>query len=294
MIQIHHEVDADFGAKLEEYFLEWDRSPWMLTRDTGKQPYQLYGYFESSEEALQQWSNLRLKFKKLPEEIELTTLDDRDWKEAYKDHFKPWQVGHLHWVPEWERDTYQLPEGDSAVYLDPGMAFGTGDHPTTRLCAEEIINACTLWKDDLASKKVIDAGCGSGILAISAYALGFTQVFGFDNDPEAIKVSLENIELNGFEGKVDFVHAGIEQALKDRTCDLMVANIQADVLSIYAENLINAINPKGILALSGILGVEVEQVRSHFDAAVARLGRSGSSRTKVYGEWSSVVIEFTN
>ena len=122
-------------------------------------------------------------------------VGDADWRESYKAHFHAWQFGRLHWVPVWQRDTFQLPAGDAVLWLDPGLAFGTGNHETTRLCIERLVAIeqalpARGWRRETA--RVIDAGCGSGILALSAALLGFKHVIGFDNDPEAVRVSGEN------------------------------------------------------------------------------------------------------
>src|SRR5262249_19203508 len=129
------------------------------------------------------------------------TLADADWRESYKAHFKPWQFGRLHWVPVWERETFKLPPGGAVLWLDPGLAFGTGNHETTRLCVERLV---ALAEERGTAGRVIDAGCGSGILALSAALLGYRDVVGFDNDPEAVRVSEENAALNGLAGRVGF------------------------------------------------------------------------------------------
>lgn len=181
---------------------------------------------------------------------------------------------------------YRVPESDKALYFDAGMAFGTGDHPTTRLCAMALIDALA---DNPEDKSVIDAGCGSGILAISAYLLGARKVFGFDRDPEAVKVSIENAEFNAIpKGAIEFVHSGIEMALAGRKADILLANIISDVLCIYADNLIEAVNPGGKLILSGILAAENDEVKECF---AGRCKRAKSIESAVMGEWSSLVIE---
>src|SRR4030095_8213160 len=100
------------------------------------------------------------------------TLGDVDWRDSYKEHFHAWRFGRLHWVPVWERDKHIVPPGDAVLWLDPGLAFGTGNHQTTRLCVERLV---TLAEERGTGGVVIDAGCGSGILALSAALLGFRQ-----------------------------------------------------------------------------------------------------------------------
>ena len=118
-----------------------------------------------------------------------------------------WRFGRLHWVPIWEREAFRLPPGDAVLWLDPGLAFGTGNHETTRLCVERLVALAERREkagEAKAGARVIDAGCGSGILALSAALLGFRDVRGFDNDPEAVRVSGENAALNGLADRVEF------------------------------------------------------------------------------------------
>ena len=100
-------------------------------------------------------------------EAVLRSLPDQDWKDSYKAHFKASRFGRLHWVPEWERKSYSLPPGDVVLWLDPGLAFGTGNHETTRLCCERLVShaeaAARPGARPVESVRVIDAGCGSGI-----------------------------------------------------------------------------------------------------------------------------------
>jgi ribosomal protein L11 methyltransferase len=133
---------------------------------------------------------------------------------------------------------------------------------------------------------VIDAGCGSGILALSAALLGYRDVVGFDNDPEAVRVSEENAALNGLTGRVRFETADLETGLAGRQADLLLANIQADVLLRYAAVLIGAVAPGGTLILSGILAGENGQVRAGFERAAP----GWSVNARVMGEWSDVVL----
>lgn len=210
-------------------------------------------------------------------------LADADWRDSYKAHFKAWQFGRLHWVPLWERAQFKLPPGDAVLWLDPGLAFGTGNHETTRLCVERLV---TLAEEHGVDGSVIDAGCGSGILALSAALLGFRDVVGFDNDPEAVHVSEENARLNGLEHRVKFTTDDLVTGLTGRQADIVLANIQADVLMRFARELIGAVAPGGTLILSGILAGENAQVRTAFEAEAP----TWSVNARVMGEWSDVVL----
>ena len=249
-------------------------------------------------------------------------LADADWRDSYKAHFRAWQFGRLHWVPVWERATFSLPPGDAVLWLDPGLAFGTGNHETTRLCVERLVALATEFgvqgsefgvnetasragADDrnsqlppsasdspsipnskLSALRVIDAGCGSGILALSAARLGFKEVEGFDNDPEAVRISEENAALNGLTNHVRFFTGDLTTGLAGRQAEIVLANIQADVLIRFARELVGAVAPGGTLVLSGILAGENVAVREAFE--VVADGWPFNARTM--GEWSDVVM----
>ncbi|HVU34071.1 MAG TPA: 50S ribosomal protein L11 methyltransferase [Opitutaceae bacterium] len=222
-------------------------------------------------------------------------LADADWRDSYKAHFHAWHFGPLHWVPVWERATFRLPPGDAVLWLDPGMAFGTGNHETTRLCCERLValaaefgvaerGAAAATGSARSACRVIDAGCGSGILSLSAALLGFSPVSGFDNDPEAVRVSVENAQLNGLADRVSYTTGDLVTGLAGREAEIVLANIQADVLTRFADELVRAVVPGGALVLSGILAVENAAVRSAFTARTP--GWSCDARTM--GEWSDL------
>ncbi len=222
-------------------------------------------------------------------EPDIRPMADADWRESYKAHFKPWRFGRMHWVPVWERESYAVPAGDAVVLLDPGMAFGTGNHETTRLCCERMVafaEQARAAHRPLKGLRVIDAGCGSGILAISAVKLGFAPVAGFDNDPEAVAVSHENAELNAVKDQVDFFVGNLITGLQGRQADLLMANILANILRDFARELVAAVAPGGWLVLSGILATEIDAVRRDF--ATVAPGWAVESRT--LGEWSDLKL----
>ncbi len=295
MIETRCEIDGALAQPLEDFFCELVRSPWLIFHEKAAQPPVLMGYFDSESEALDAWADLRKAFKMLPERPSVGTLEDRDWKEAYKANLHPWSYGRLHWVPDWRRAEYDVPAGAAVVYFDAGLAFGTGDHPTTRLCGQRLADFLAARPDSesVAGTSVIDAGCGSGILAISAAQLGCKRVYGFDRDPEAVEVSIENRRKNNLpEGAVTFTHDGIETGLeKAGASDVVLANIISDVLCIYADNLLAAVKKGGMLALSGILASEQSTVMRVFETK-ARAAWGGNVRVegRVMGEWSDVAL----
>lgn len=279
------EITPGSVPALEELLADHEEQHVMVLEDKPAGRAWLTGYYESRTEAEAGWK----RFAGLIDAAWLTTepgiseLADKDWKESYREHFKAWQFGRLHWVPVWERETFHLPHGDQVLWLDPGMAFGTGNHETTRLVVErlaKITDKCG------ANGRVIDAGCGSGILALSAVKLGHAQVEAFDNDPLAVEVSRQNAELNGLAGKVNFFVGDLVTGLAGRQAELVLANIQSDVLIKFAPELLAAVAPDGVLVLSGILASELSLVRDAFAAKTP--GWDIDSRNM--GEWSDLVL----
>lgn len=261
---------------------------WSVYEDVDARSARLCGYFADESAARAAWSELRRSLRGTLRPAGapvLRSVADEDWRESYKAHFKAWRHGRLHWVPEWERGTHRVPRGHAAVYLDPGMAFGTGNHETTRLCVRELVRfAGRLTPAARRGRHVVDAGCGSGILAISAAKLGFPRVFAFDNDREAVAVARKNARRNNSGTAVRTATAGLETALRSRRADLLLANIQSDVLVQHAPLLVHAVRPGGWLVLSGILAREVEGVAERFREAAA----GGRITTRLLGEWASV------
>lgn len=292
METIECEIPEALADELEELLCEEVRSPWSLQQDKKGQPFKLVGFFADAEEAAEAYALLRDNFPALHPVPLPGHLEDRDWQEAYKAFLKPWSYQGLHWVPLWMRGDYPLPAGDVGIFLDAGLAFGTGSHETTRLMARRLMDYREAQGAAFAEKRIIDAGCGSGILALSAARLGATSVFGFDRDPESIKVSRENQAINGVAPEaVTYAECGIEEGLKDRQADLIMANIISDVLQIYAEQFIETIAVGGTLALSGILAKEIDDVRMCFEelASDAWDGLESDSRTD--GEWADLALK---
>ncbi len=292
MAVFEFKVEVALGAvpAIEDLLAEHEEQHLMVIEDKPSGRAWLTGYYESREVAQAGWQRFAVALdpKWLATEPGICELADKDWKESYKEHFKAWQFGRLHWVPVWERETFKLPVGEQVLWLDPGMAFGTGNHETTRLCCERLtaFAASIKWQVTSDRIRIIDAGCGSGILALSAAKLGIQCIAAFDNDPVAIDVSRENAELNGLGGRVDFCVGDLVTGLVGRQAELVLANIQADVLMKFAPQLLAAVAPEGVLVLSGILATELEQVRAAFRA----LAPGWTTDTRVMGEWSDLVL----
>jgi len=185
---------------------------------------------------------------------EIERVEDQDWERSWMDNFQPMRFGRRLWiVPSW----HEAPEPDAVnLLLDPGLAFGTGTHPTTALCLE--------WLDgqDLAGDTVLDFGCGSGILAIAALLLGAEQALGTDIDPQALEASRDNATRNGIDPAKFPVYLPAE--LPQQPADVVVANILAGPLVSLAGQLTSLVKPGGRLALSGILAEQAEEVRAAY------------------------------
>jgi len=181
-------------------------------------------------------------------------LEDKDWEREWMDNFHPMKFGERLWIcPSW-RD---VPEPDAInVMLDPGLAFGTGTHPTTSLCLE--------WLEglDLAGKTVVDFGCGSGILAIAAIKLGAAKVIGIDIDPQAIQASYDNAGRNGVADKIELYLP--QDQPEGLIADVVVANILAGPLRELAGVIKGLVKPEGLLAMSGVLDSQAEDVANYY------------------------------
>jgi ribosomal protein L11 methyltransferase len=286
MVEIKTDIPVASVEAVDQALLEGGATSWNVLEDVVVKRAWLVGIFTSEAEALASWPGIEqlLRSAGIDSAIPaIRTLADRDWRDSYKAHFRAWSFGRLHWVPVWERATFQLPAGHTVLWLDPGLAFGTGNHETTRLCVERLV---AFAEEHGTAGRVIDAGCGSGILALSASLLGFQRVSGFDNDPEAVRVSEENAAVNGLTGRVKFYVGDLNSGLAGRHAEVVLANIQADVLMANAAALVAAVAPGGILALSGILAAENSVVRTKFEAITP----NWIVNARVMGEWSDIVL----
>src|SRR5277367_953322 len=138
--EIRVEIPSGMVEQTDLALLESGVAGWTLVEDALAKRAWIVGIFEGQEEAVSNWRELRPALSaEITENPHPRLLPDADWKNSYKAHFKAWTFGRLHWVPVWEREAFQLPPGHSVVWLDPGLAFGTGNHETTRLCIERLV-----------------------------------------------------------------------------------------------------------------------------------------------------------
>jgi ribosomal protein L11 methyltransferase len=188
-----------------------------------------------------------------PREFHINPVEEKDWERAWMDNFKPIRFGKNLWIcPSWH-----TPNDPAAVnvMLDPGLAFGTGTHPTTALCLE--------WLDAHPPKglEVIDYGCGSGILAIAAALLGANHVEAVDHDPQALLATRDNAGKNHVEEKIRTL---LPKQFEEKPADLILANILANPLIELAPRFAALLKPGGQIVLSGILDEQAETVMQRY------------------------------
>ena len=189
-------------------------------------------------------------------DYQVETLADQDWERSWMDRFQPMQYGTKLWIcPTWCEPPD--PEANN-IMLDPGLAFGSGSHETTRLCMQ------WLSGQELEGKSVIDYGCGSGILAIAALKMGATHALGVDIDPQALQASRQNAELNLVSDSLQLeLPKNVPEQSKG---DIIFANILAGTLIELKSQLLGFRKPEGVLILSGVLQSQKVQIIKEFEA----------------------------
>ena len=213
---------------------------------------QIQALFNDSVDIKEIQDELILNFQDIDFKFTASSVSETDWVKLSQSQFKPICIkNRINIVPSWHK--INNPKLINII-LDPGLAFGTGAHPTTHLCTEWLIDNVS------KEKKVLDYGCGSGILAIAAFKLGAKMVKGVDIDPQAIIASKENGNVN--ECNIDWLNTN--EDFKFQT-DLLVANILSSALSVLAPLLASYCAPKGKIALSGILESQENQIKKIYE-----------------------------
>ena len=211
-------------------------------------------------------------------EVYTDSVREDDWANNWKQYYKPTRIGkHIVIKPEWEE--YEAQDGDLVIEMNPGMAFGTGNHETTSMCA------ANLEKYVKADSTVFDIGCGSGILGITAAKLGADKVIGIDIDEVAVKVANENVEKNGVADKMTAVKGNLADDI-DRSikADVVVANIMADIVILLSKDVKDFLAEGGIFISSGIILAKIDEV-------CEALEENGFEVIEVQkkGEWSCIL-----
>ncbi|MEK3824590.1 50S ribosomal protein L11 methyltransferase [Paenibacillus sp. FSL K6-1558] len=234
------------------------------------------GYFSEGTDMTALQAEVNPRIEELPDfginvgeiRYETRTVDENDWATAWKQYFKPVRISErLTIKPTWEEYTPESPD-EKIIELDPGMAFGTGTHPTTTLCLR------TLEKVIQGGEEMIDVGTGSGILAIGAVHLGAKHVLALDLDPVAVTSAMENVELNKMQQQITVKESDLLSVLGSQDpalgvklpVKIIVANILAEIILLFVDDVYNALESGGIYIVSGIWKNKEQVVR---DALVA-------------------------
>ncbi|HEY1661105.1 MAG TPA: 50S ribosomal protein L11 methyltransferase [Verrucomicrobiae bacterium] len=196
--------------------------------------------------------------------ISIAKIRREDWAESWKRHFKPFEIGKSLLIkPGWSRK--RVRRGQAVVVLDPGLSFGTGQHPTTLFCLRETVRFKSSRED---ATSLLDLGTGSGILAIAAAKLGFEPVHAIDFDPVAVRVARTNARKNHVVGKIHITRGDVSKLRTNpsRRYDVVCANLISNLLIAERKKLIAQLKPGGILILAGILKVEFSIVQKAFES----------------------------
>ncbi len=214
--------------------------------------------------------------------VTVQRVQRENWAESWKRHFKPLEISsRLLIIPSWSKR--KAKHGQAVVVLDPGLSFGTGHHATTAFCLEQIASL----REPGRAQRFLDAGCGSGILAISAAKLGYTPVVAFDFDPEAVRVARENAAANGTSFRISRKDLTKLSRRSREKFDVVCANLIYDLLIQERERIVARLAPRGTLVLAGILRGQFSKVQRAYELAGLRLISSRAVR-----EWRSGAFRF--
>ena len=282
----------DILAKKNEY--GWDYIDDRVKAHPDREPV-VRVYLEDSEEGRAQLEHLKIEIMKLKSQemegrfgwdadlgrlyAESVIVDDADWKDKWKENFKPSHITDKVVVkPSWE--DYDAKAGELVIEIDPGMAFGTGTHETTRLCMALMQHY--LMQAPEGNKRVLDVGCGSGILSIGAALLGASEITGVEIEPDAVEVAKENVRMNGLEDRIRICQGDLTEGL-DLEADILVANLMADLVERLAGSCAEHLAEHGVFISSGIL---IEK-REHVSQAIREAGFK-IEMVVTDGEWCAI------
>ena len=207
--------------------------------------------------------------------VEYEKMHEEDWANTWKQYYKPSKVGEKIVVkPIWEE--YEAKDGELVVDLDPGMAFGTGTHETTRMCIQ------ALERYVKEESTVFDVGCGSGILAIAAAKLGAKLAIGVDLDPVAVESSIENVGYNNL-NNIEILHGNLVEVI-DSKAEIVVANILAEIICLLTDVIKRVLKDNGIFITSGIIHDRVDMVCDKLEASGFEVVEKNRD-----GEWNCIV-----
>jgi ribosomal protein L11 methyltransferase len=293
MIKFISQISIEDEEAIGAFLIENELKECVVDRDFESETCHVYGYFEAKSTGETIFKNLREKFTSMGD-VSSEIVGDRDWANEYKKHCQPWTYQNLLWIPLGMRDEFPVPnENFVPVYIDPGLAFGTGMHESTRLCAKALLMFFTMYRTDSSwcIKKCIDVGCGTGILGISALKYGMQRAILIDSDENAIAASRENAANNGIDpSQIDYICNDLRLGLLGNEGDIVFANILADVLMENSDILVSSVRPGGMLCLSGILVDEMSKVRAAFEKSFKKFSISFIENNTKYGEWGMLAF----
>lgn len=216
--------------------------------------------------------------------ISLRKIRRENWAESWKRHFHPIEIGSALLIkPGWSKR--RAKKNQAVVILDPGLSFGTGQHPTTGFCLQQIV-AC---RELLGRQSFLDIGTGSGILAIAAAKLGYAPAEAFDFDPEAVRRARMNARKNRVAEKIKIGRADVTKLPRKSAekFSLVCANLTANLLVAERERILSRLQPEGVLVLAGVLHSEFGSVQRHFE-----MGGLRRIATRIENEWQSGAFVF--
>lgn len=272
------------GAAITRASVKAACSPDVVLPDPIPEQTTLTGYIPADEEMEGRLDAIARRFRELAEtgidigrgEISVKPVEEKDWASAWRSFFKPVRVGKVLVCPSWEKPEAEA--GDVVVRIDPGMAFGTGNHPTTKLCLEAIQKY--IRKGD----RVLDAGTGSGILAIAAAKLGASHVTATEIEKLAVEAALKNFKRNRVAHKISIYHTDSPLGLAN-DIDLAAANITADPIIKMREAFRESVRRGGALIISGIVTDRAEEItKKIIEAGFAHI------ETTMDDDWAAVVF----
>jgi ribosomal protein L11 methyltransferase len=265
---------GDGGLFIEDYSDLCDTLPqtgWAEVIDDSllarvDQPALIHLYLNSSQHVAECRETLESLFSTafITHDVRIGQVEDTDWAESWKQYYVPEHIGRLVICPSWQM--YEPADGEVVVNLDPGMAFGTGQHETTRLCLHLI------QKYLRTGDRVLDMGCGSGILSISALMLGAASATACDRDEGAVGIACENAQLNGFKNDVyhgictNVLQPSQQNTMPEGTYHLIAANIVSDVIMGMRDFFLESLKDRGILIVSGIIHARAREVCTQLSA----------------------------
>ena len=260
----------------------------------GDAPALVKGYLSPGADSVRVRRSLRIALRFAPLESpprwrRPRRLREEDWRDSWKRYFRPQRIGRRLLIkPSWA--TYKVKAADTVIEIDPGMAFGTGQHPTTAMCLGALEDRLRPARTGgrLANDAVLDLGTGSGILAIAAARLGAGRVLALDVDPQAAKAARENAARNGVRDTVEVREGALPEGARGERFDLVVANISGVTIERLAAPFADVLRGNGTLIVSGFLEDAVEELSRQFEEAGLRV-----ERVEAEGVWRALIATRT-